>query len=277
VTEIPAQSSNTRQVRLKPSPTCYRLSEGWVLSSAADESQLWVLSPNARGADGQTFRRYYDHTRSDRLVLREILRLIEQPCKEKFQGTIHLSGLVDPSGYTIIGGNEGSFDGRRSRVLQCGVCGTPICDDHALFQVFYPRRIFGLLYEFLYNQRRAMTCPRLFYEGELGDHHEFFEVVPPKARHIVALLVHWANREPYDTEGLLKEEWSVKIQELRIRASANRRSLDPGEILLYREDEEVFKIFFMDGDVDHGALDNSKLQLTLRERDKQTKKKKIDH
>jgi len=235
-----------------------------------------VLTPNACGTDGQTFRHYYDHTRSDRLVIREILRLIEQPCKEKSQGTIHLSGLVDPLGYTIVGGIEGLLDGRRSRVLQCGVCGTPICDDHALFQVLYPRRILALLYEFLHNQRRAMTCPRLFYKGELGDHHEFFEVMPPKARHIVALLAHWATREPYDTEGRLKEEWSVKIRELRTTASANRRSLYPGEILLYHEDEEIFKRFFMDGDVDHGVLDSSKLQLTLRKRDKQTKKKKVD-
>jgi hypothetical protein len=236
-----------------------------------------VLSPNARGSEGRSFRRYYDHTRSDRSVISEILRLVEQPCKEKAHGTIYLSGLVDPLGYTIIGGNKGFFDGRRSRVLLCGVCGTPICDDHALFQVFYPRRILGLLYEFLYNQRRAMTCPRLFYKGELGDHHEFFEVVPLKARYIVALLVHWATREPYDTEGQLNEEWSVKIRELRTRVSANRRSLDPGEILLYREDEEMFTSFFMDGDVDHGALDISRFQLALREPNKQTKKENVNH
>lgn len=159
----------------------------------------------------------------------------------------------------MIGGIEGSFDGRRSRVLEYEACDTPICDDHALFQVAYPKRILALLYEFLYNQRRAMTCPRLFYKGELGDHHEFFEVVPLKARYIVALLVHWATREPYDIEGQLNEEWSVKIRELKTRASTNRRSLDPKEILLYREDEEMFKSFFMDGDVDHGALNNSNL------------------
>lgn len=210
------------------------------------------------------------------MIIREIWKLIEQPCKEDSQGTIHLSGLVDPLGYTIVGGNEGAFDGRRSRVLECGACGTPICDDHALFQVVYPRRILALLYEFLYNQRRAMTCPRMFYKGQLGDHHEFFEVVPLKARYIVALLVHWATREPYDTEGQLSEEWSVKIRELKTRASANRRSLDPGEILLYREDEEMFQSFFMDGDVDHGAFDLSKLQLTLRERNKQTKENTVD-
>ena len=251
------------------------LSEGWVLSSAADEPRLLAISPNACGAEIRTFRRYYDHTRSDRLVIGKILRLIEQPCEEKFQGAIHLSGVVDPLGYTIIGGNEGSFDGRRSRVLECRVCGTPICDDHALFQVLYPRRILAIIYEFLFNQRRAMTCRRLFYRGQLGDHHEFFQVIPPKARHIVALLVHWATREPYNAEGRLKEEWSVKIRELRTRVSANRRSLDPGEILLYREDEEIFKSLFMDGDVDHGALDSSSLQLTLRAREKHTKKPKV--
>lgn len=268
VAEIPTLSPNTRQVRLRPSAKPHRLSEAWVLSSAADASKLWVLSPSARGVEGQTFRRYYDHTRSDRLIILEIWRLIEKPCEENFQGMIHLSGLVDPVGYTIIGGHEGSFDGRRSRVLECGACGTPICDDHALFQVVYPGRILALLYEFLYNQRRAMTCPRLYYKGELGDHHEFFDVVPLKARYVVALLTHWATRKPYDTKGQLKEEWRVKIRQLRTKASAKRRSLDAGEILLYREDEEMFISFFMDGDGDHGALDDSKLQLTLRERDK---------
>lgn len=188
---------------------------------------------------------------------------MKTPCHEKMRGAIHLSGLVSPSGYTKVGHcNEGgTFDGRRSSILPCGVCGPPIFEDYSIFQTAYPGRVLALLHEFLYNQRRGMVC-----SSAEEIHGDYFEVKPTQVRHIVALLVHWTTLEPYSSLGGLKDEWRVKIRELRVRAQQQRKSLDPGQILIYREEEEMFKGFFVDGSVDHGLWDEQRFQVVKFEK-----------
>ena len=258
VSEDSTSHSSPRHIRPRPSPASGFSSRGRVLSSSSDGCRIWTELPNPCLLGDRGLIQYYDHTKSDKLIISEVFKLIETPCFESMRGAIHLSGLSNTLECIRIGicDEGGTFDARRSRILSCGLCGTPIFEDHGLYQTLYPTRILALFHEFLYNQRRGMVCHR---RQEI--HGEFFEIDPRQARYALMLLVQWATLEPYDTAGQLREKWRGKLERLRAKAQDRRQSLDPGKILVYLEVEQLFRSFLMEGEVDTSVWDDEKVQI----------------
>lgn len=258
-TEDITPSSSPRNVRLKPSAETNELYE----------EQKCRISTQGLAPLERSFRRYYDQTWSDRLLIVSLFDLMEQPRTELSQGTIHLSGIVEPMGYTRLGYADDAVDGRRSRLLLCKVCGPPVFEDFALFQTRHPKRILDLIQQFLHNQRRVMRC---LGGQKREDDEEFVEVAPRPVRHLVALLTYWASLEPYDSSGELRQRWRSKIRGLLEEALFRPTSFQPGQILRFQEHEVLFKAFFLFGGIDHGVLDESQLQVVRVTKRSQTEK-----
>ncbi|KAF7552632.1 hypothetical protein G7046_g7348 [Stylonectria norvegica] len=136
------------------------------------------------------------------LLLRPLLKTEKQTGGVVY-GFIDSRNYRDTSLYLKIGLTNNLERRKNEWARQCGYNPKVLMDFPADLYV----KVEKLAHAHLHNQRmREVDCSCGF------KHQEWFDVTPDAASGAVALWANWTRQEPYDEDGVLREEWRVRLE-----------------------------------------------------------------
>ena len=167
------------------------------LESSADSN---LLSINFRQFNKVSLERWL-------VVLKVFHTILDKKLKRGGDGYIYILEDKNQPGYLKIGRTTAYPHDRSRQIQRCKVVHPELVKGQKFTTVQCHKLLERIIFADLWNERQRFDCSKCGKK-----HEEWFKMSKEEALLRVKLWQKWMQREPYDSQGVLKHEWQKRIE-----------------------------------------------------------------